>query len=231
LKAVILSAGKGTRLKKYTSQIPKPMILYKGKPILEYNIELCQKFGIKEIYINQHYLKEKIIDYFGNGEKFGVHIQYSYEEKLLGTAGALNNFRQYLTEPFFVIYGDNISNFNFDLLKEKFYEKREPLAVIGFHYREDVSQSGVAEFGKDDIIVNFIEKPKEGTTTSKWVNAGVYFVSPKILDYIPPGFSDFSKNIFPKLLEEKIPFYGVKQLSDVKAFDTPELLTKHLETG
>src|SRR3972149_10195068 len=89
MNAIILAAGKGERLKEITNSIPKPMITYKGKPILQYNIELCRKYGITNIYINLHHLPEVITDYFGSGEKFGVNIRYSYEKELLGTAGAV----------------------------------------------------------------------------------------------------------------------------------------------
>jgi len=229
LKAVILAAGKGERLKEITKKIPKPMILYKNKPVIEYNIELCKKYGIKDIFINTHYLKESIQEYFDKGRQFGVNISYSYEEELLGTAGALNNFKEFLIDsPFFVIYGDNISNFNLNLLIKKL-EATNSVAIIGFHYREDVIHSGVAEFDKNDKILKFIEKPRPGVTDSKWVNAGVYLLKPEIFKYIPSGFSDFGKDVFSSLLKQNVPIYGVKQKKDVKVFDTPEMLKKSME--
>lgn len=227
MKAVILAAGKGSRLKDIALDIPKPMILFNGKPILEHNILLCKQYGINEIYINTHHLSEKIVDYFKSGNRFGISIKYSYEEELLGTAGALNNFRKYLTEPFFVIYGDNITNFNLNSLKKKFIEEN-PIAVIGFHYREDVRHSGVAEFDENDRIVRFIEKPKGNETKSKWVNAGVYYLSPRILSYISEGEVDFAKEIFPRLIKKEVPLFGVRENVDVKVFDTPELYNKTL---
>jgi mannose-1-phosphate guanylyltransferase / phosphomannomutase len=111
LKAVILAAGKGDRLKNVTSQIPKPMIEFRGKPILEHNINLCKRYGVSELCINTHHLHQKIREYFGDGSKFGVSINYSYESELLGTSGAVKNFSKFLgNEPFFVIYGDNYSD-------------------------------------------------------------------------------------------------------------------------
>ena len=228
MKAVILAAGKGTRLREITHSIPKPMVKYKGKPLLEYNLLLCEKYGIKEVFINTHHLAEIITSYFGNGEKFNLKINYSYENNLLGTAGALNNFKEYLeNEPFFVLYGDNVSNYPMNKLIEKFYAQKT-IGVIAFHYREDVSQSGVAEFDKNDRIIKFIEKPSPGITKSKWVNAGIYYLSPRIFDFIPNGFSDFAKDVFPQLLRKQIPFYGVKQKEDVKVFDTIEMLRSSL---
>ena len=89
MKAIILAAGKGERLKEITNSLPKPMIKVKGKPILQHNIELCREYGVKDIFINVHHLPDVITDYFGNGEKFGVNIKYSFEEELLGTSGAV----------------------------------------------------------------------------------------------------------------------------------------------
>ena len=109
MKAVILAAGKGERLGNITQRIPKPMIPINGKPILEYNIELCKKNGIDEIFINLHHLPHKIKKYFGDGSRFGVRIKYKYEAEILGTAGGVKNFQEDLgTDPFFVLYGDNL---------------------------------------------------------------------------------------------------------------------------
>jgi NDP-sugar pyrophosphorylase family protein len=224
MKAVLLAAGKGERLKGTVDDIPKPMIRYKGKPILQYNIELCRLFGVSELFINTHHLPEVIRSYFGDGSAFGVQIHYSYEEEMLGTAGALNNFRDRLSRgEFFVLYGDNLSNFDLASLMKEF-QTRDCVGVIAFHYREDVSQSGVGEFAKDGRILRFVEKPAAGATDSHWVNAGIYYLSPRILQHIPPGFSDFARDIIPDLLNQNISLYGVRSNTPLKAFDTPDLL-------
>lgn len=228
MKAVILAAGRGTRLKEISENTPKPMLVYNNKPILEYNIELCIKYGIDDIFINTHYLPHIIRDYFGDGKRFGVSIQYSYESQLLGTAGALINFKNFLDkEPFFVIYGDNISQYPLSSLVHRF--KVDCIVVIGFHYREDISHSGVAEFDKDYRVVRFLEKPKNGETESHWVNAGIYYLSPKIFKYIPEGASDFGQDIFPKLLNSNIAMYGVCDESALKSFDTIDMYKKSIK--
>lgn len=248
-KGIILTAGKGERLKDITHEIPKPMILYKGKPILQYNVELCKKYDIRDLYFNLHHLPEKIKSYFDDGKKLDVNIQYSFEEELLGTSGAVKkianelwtNEKQLSTSPpftnshnlkflqsFYVIYGDNFSDFDLDSLRIK-AEETKSMVVIAFHYREDVSHSGVAEFDENFRITKFIEKPKEGETQSHWVNAGIYFLSVDILNYIPVGISDFAKDIFPKLLEMNIPIFGVCSDTIVKAFDTLEMLNNSMK--
>lgn len=233
MKAVILAAGKGERLKEITGEIPKPMIPFNGKPILEHNILLCKKYGVDEIYINTHHLSDVIKNYFKDGSDFGIKIYYSYEDELLGTSGAVKNFsnlyREFGSENFFVIYGDNISNCNLTDLKNKFDSCNEPSGVIAFHYREDVAQSGVAEFGEDNRILKFIEKPRTDYKNSNWVNAGVYYLNKNILQTIPSGFSDFGKDIFPHLLVENPPLYGVFITEDLIAIDTPELYKKNIK--
>ncbi len=242
MQAIILAAGKGERLKEITQTIPKPMIEYHGKPILQYNIELCKKYGINEIYINLHHLPEKITKYFGTGEKFEVNIKYSYEKELLGTAGAVKKIAKEFLNPsiqqfnnstiqqqnsFFILYGDNYSNYNLNLLIEK-QKQTNSVCIIAFHIREDISHSGVAEFDKNGRILRFIEKPKNGETKSHWVNAGIYLLKSEILNFIKEGNSDFGKDIFPKLLKNQIPIYGVCENKEVKAFDTIEMLNQNL---
>lgn len=198
MKAVILAAGKGERFREVTDTIPKPMLVYKDKPVLEHNILLCKKYGITDLYINLHHLPDVIKNYFGDGSKFGVSIKYSFENELLGTSGAVkkiaNDFWGDSKEDFFVIYGDNYSDLDLSMLKNKF-DKVNPLGVIGFHYREDVSSSGVALFDESFKIKEFIEKPKTDVGTN-WVNAGIYYFSPEVLNFIPEGYSDFGRDIF-----------------------------------
>lgn len=225
MKAIILAAGLGSRLGDITKNIPKPMIKLDGKPILEHNINLCKKYGITDIYINLYHLPNIIMDYFGNGNKFGVKIYYNVEEKLFGTSGSVKNIFEkfnFNNEPFYVIYGDNYSNFNLNDLKTN------SLGKIAFHYREDVENSGVAEFNNTNRIIKFIEKPKPNETNSKWVNAGIYYFQSKIINYIPNGYSDFAKNIIPNLVSlNSINIYGVKSDCFVKSIDTPSLYEKY----
>ncbi|MBN1549818.1 nucleotidyltransferase family protein [bacterium] len=247
MKAVILAAGKAERLGNLLGAIPKPMIKVSGKPILEHTIELCKKYGISEIYINVYHLKKIILDHFGDGSKWNVNITYMEEDYLHGTSGAVRKIAEDIwkyrpsscqqdnivkdgrnQEPFFVLYGDNLSSFNLKSLVVK-SEQTNAIATIAFHYRDDISTSGVADFNSMHRITSFIEKPKEGETSSHWVNAGIYYLKPEILNYIPHGFSDFGKDIFPLLLKKDIPLYGICDYADVIAFDTPDMYIKNLD--
>ena len=220
MKAVVLCAGKGERLRPLTENIPKPMIPINNKPVLEYLIFLCKKHRINEIAINTSYLPEKIKEYFGSGEKFGIKIHYSFEPELLGTAGALNNFRNLLNDTFFVIYGDNITNLNLEEMY-KFHKSKKGFGTL-YLYKEELIDNkttpGCVILDENAKITEIIERPTEEekkriekiSQDLKYMNSGIYVLEPAILNFIPKGFSDFSKNIFPAALK-KGNLYGYKE--------------------
>lgn len=215
MKAVILAAGKGTRIQHVEKDVPKVMIRIGGKPLLQFHIENLRKYGILDIFINTHYLPEKIYEYFGDGTKFGVNIQYSKETELLGTSGAINNFREFLQgESFFVIYGDVLHSINF-LEMYKYHLSKKGIGIIALDNRSQIGRSAVIIQG--DQIVGFVEKPKE-EISGAFVNSGIYVLEPEILDYIPKNkFSDFGHDIFPLLLknEKKLFGFNVNEVIDI----------------
>lgn len=234
-KAVILAAGKGERLREITREIPKPMIPYRGRPVLEHNVLLCAKAGAEKIFINLHHLPDNITGHFGDGAAFGVRIVYSLERDLLGTAGALRKFRaehpedfQNPEERFFLLYGDNFSDIDLTALLAA-SEKNNALATVAFHYRKETRHSGVAEFDREGKILRFIEKPEPGRTKSRWVNAGVYCLKTGIIDLIPEGVSDFGKDLFPEMLRRGIPLFGLCTPAEVRAFDTMDMYNQNRE--
>ncbi len=243
MKAMILCAGKGERLMPLTKDIPKPMIPINDKPVLEYLIGLCKKQGVSQIGINTSYLPEKIKEYFGDGSRFGVELFYSYEQELLGTSGALNNFREFLDETFFVIYGDNITNLN--LRKMLDYHKSHKGLATMYLYREPIMDSkttpGCVIVDDKNQIKKIIERPNEEERKeldklpekNKLTNAGLYVVEPSVLKLIPKGFSDFSKDIFPKVLEVG-EMYGYKEdcyFKEVGQLIRYEVAKKDIESG
>jgi len=209
-KAIILCAGKGTRLLPITKNIPKPMIPLGKYPLLEYNILLCKKNGIEEIFINTSHLPEKIKGYFGDGSRWGVKIVYSFEKDLLGTAGALQNFKDYLDEDFLVIYGDNLTNLNLTEML-KYHKEKKSLATL-FIYQDIItdkeSTPGAIVVNEKKEVKQVIEHPTKEEAieleqipeSKKYINAGIYILNPKILTYITQTPRDFSKDIFPKLI-------------------------------
>lgn len=219
MKAIILCAGKGERLHPLTENIPKPMIPIDNKPVLEYLIKLCKKHGINEIAINTSYLPEKIKEYFGDGSKFGVKIYYSFEPELMGTSGALNNFRNFFDETFFVIYGDNVTDLDLSEML-KFHREKEGIGTL-YVYREkmvdDKTTPGCVVIDEDSRILDIVEKPNDEEKIKlemmpverRLTNAGIYILEPEILKLIPEGFSDFAKEILPRLISLEL--YGFQK--------------------
>ena len=225
MKAVILAAGKGERLEAITQKIPKPLIKVKGEPVIERNIKVLKSLGVQEIFINTHYKSEMIKAYLGNGDKYGIKIVYSYEQELLGTAGALKNFQKYIKKDFFVIYGDNYFDFQLnDFIKFHFEKKSK--CTIGLYYRKDVSESGIVRLDDFNRVNSFIEKPEKGMEVSNLVNTGIYLCSLKIFDYIHETFSDFGKDVFPLMVKEHFPLYGYLLKGYLLPIDNIELLKK-----
>ncbi|MEW6295754.1 MAG: nucleotidyltransferase family protein [Candidatus Diapherotrites archaeon] len=193
--AFVLAGGKGTRLKPFTDEIPKPMIPVKGRPIIDYLVELLRKHEVRNIIFALGHKTDSIKEYFGNGTKFGVKITYIEEEKPLGTGGPLKLAKDLLKEEFLMFNGDNLTNINLGEMIS-FHKKHNALATIALKAVEDPSNFGVMEL-EGDKVIEFLEKPKN--PKSNLVNAGAYILKPEIIDMLPKGFSQIEKAVFPKL--------------------------------
>lgn len=219
-KAVILSAGSGTRMGSLTNDTPKVMLKLAGKPLLQYHVELMRKHGVSEICINLHYLPEKIKTFLGDGRKFGVKIHYSYEPELLGTAGALRAFKDILTEDFFIIYGDVIGVVSIDKWAE-FHEVKNADATLIIHCSNHPEDSDVVQIEKDARIVNFFHKPGHRSfgvmTVAAW-----HIMTHKIFDYLPLGNSDLVKDVLPKMQRSGLRLYGYTTEEFLMDAGTPE---------
>ena len=232
MKAVVLAAGKGSRLGDTTQSVPKPMLPIAGKPVLEQNISWLLHAGITDLYLNLHHLPEVIRKHFGDGQDFGVSIHYSYEEHLLGTAGAVRKIAQeYWSEDdkddVMIVYGDNLCKFDLPALLAQHNNHTSGLATIATHYREDVSKSGVVETDDSCRISRFIEKPSPGQTDSHQVNAGIYLLRKPVLDYLQvTACTDFAYHVFPDLLAKGMLLYAHEIDGKLIPIDTPDLLRK-----
>lgn len=236
MKAMILAAGKGTRLLPLTDSLPKPMVPLHGKPLLEYTVEWLKEYDVSEVAINLHHHPEAITNYFGNGEKWDLQIVYSREEELLGTAGAIKKLEWFFDGTFLVIYGDNLSNCNLKKLID-FHHAKDGLGTIVLFKRDDTSASGIAQLDNDYRIIRFMEKPEKAVSFSNLVNAGLYILEPEIMNYIPIGQPyDFGRELFPKLLSSDEKLYGYVMSVEEKLYwaDTMEsykAMLKAVETG
>ncbi len=223
MKAMILAAGQGRRLRPLTDTCPKPMIPLGGKPLLEHVITLLAKHGFDQLVVNLHHLPQLIRDYFGDGSTWKVRLTYSPEEELLGTAGAVRRMAAFFDQPLLVYYGDNLCNVDLTDFWTT-HLRRGGLATMGLHREDDPCRSGIVRLDEASRIVQFIEKPKADQVFPGYlINAGIYALQPQIFDWIPSqGASDFSRDIFPRLLTAGAPIFGHLLRGQLLASDTPE---------
>lgn len=208
IKAVIMAGGKGTRLRPLTCGIPKPMVPIFDKPVMEYTIQLLKKEGINSIGVTVAYLPQVIMDYFGDGSNYGVNLTYFIEDTPLGTGGSVRNTGDFLDNTFIVISGDALTDLNLTAALE-FHSRTKSKATLVLKREAVPIEYGVVITDSQGNIVRFLEKPSWGEVFSDTVNTGIYILEPEIMEYYKPGDSfDFSKDLFPKLLRDKVPMYG-----------------------
>jgi NDP-sugar pyrophosphorylase family protein len=213
-KALILAAGQGTRLRPLTDNCPKPMVPINGQPLLATLVGWLHRYGIDEVAINLHYRPEVITDYFGDGAAFHVKITYSYEDPILGTAGAVRKLSDFFQEgPFVVVYGDVLTDLDLSALMAAHRQnrQRDPAtgATISLMSAPNPTEVGLVDLASDGKIRRFVEKPRADEVFTDLANAGVMVVEPALLDSIPSAtFYDFGLDLFPRLLAEGVSLYG-----------------------
>ena len=222
MKGIIIAAGKGTRLLPLTENVPKVMLEIGGKPAIEHVINMMKSAGIKDIAITTHHLFHIIQNYFSDGRDFGVSIIYTKEKELVGNSGGIKTLENFIDGTFVVIYGDNIADVNLYEMVE-FHKNKGASATIGvYHEKEKPETKGIIETDDNGKITSFLEKPKN--PKSNIANAAIYILGPSVFRYIPEGFSDFGKDVFPAMLFAGEPMYvfDVKKLIDIGTFETLE---------
>jgi len=223
MKAMILGAGKGTRVRPLTNTIPKPLLPIMDVPVMELIILKLKAHGINEIVINTSYLSEKIEKYFQDGSRLGVEISYSFEGeivngirqgKAIGSAAGMKkiqNEKSFFDDTFLVICGDAI--IDVDLSKAINMHKQHggvSSLLLKEVPHEEVYKYGVVQLDKNNKIVSFQEKPTVEEANSNLINTGIYLFETKIFSYIPSGKDyDIGSDLFPKLVEKNIPLHGI----------------------
>lgn len=223
MKAMILAAGKGTRVRPITYTTPKPMIPILQKPVMEFLVELLRQHGFDQIMVNVSHLANEIENYFRDGQKFGVQIAYSFEGRIvdgelkgeaLGSAGGMRriqDFSPFFDDTFVVLCGDALIDLDLTAAV-KWHKSKGSIATIIMKTvsREEVSSYGVVVTDETGRIKAFQEKPKVEEALSTNINTGIYIFEPEVLDYVPSGKEfDIGSQLFPKLVEMNAPFYGV----------------------
>ena len=223
MKAMILAAGKGTRVRPITYTIPKPLIPILQKPVMEFLLELLRRHGFDQVMVNVSHLANEIESYFRDGQRFGVNIAYSFEGRIIdgqlvgeavGSAGGIRqiqDFNAFFDDTFVVLCGDAL--IDLDLTKAvRWHKQKGSIATIITKSvpRENVSSYGVVVTDDDGKIQAFQEKPSIQEALSTDINTGIYIFEPEIIDYIPPSQEfDIGSQLFPKLVEIGAPFYAV----------------------
>lgn len=209
MRAVLMAGGEGTRLRPLTCDLPKPMVPILNRPIAEHIINLLKRHHITEIIATLYYLPDVMRDYFRDGADFGVKVTYAIEEdQALGTAGCVKNISALLTDTFLVISGDCITDFDLSAAIA-FHQAHQSKATLVLAHVPDPMEFGVVITDEQQRICRFLEKPSSSEIFSDTVNTGIYILEPEILDYLPSDRpTDFSKDLFPMLLEKGEPMYG-----------------------
>lgn len=212
MQAVVMAGGFGTRLRPLTANIPKPMTPLLNKPIIEHIIELLKKHDITDIIMILYHQAEIIRDYFKDGKKFGVKIQYVKPDADYGTAGAVYCGYELINDRFIIISGDVVTDF--DLSQAiKFHEKRKSVSTLVLTRAKNPLQFGIVLTDNDGKITKFFEKPSWSEVFSDTINTGIYVLEKDTLGLVPKARGnktdcDFSKDLFPYLLKNKLPLYG-----------------------
>jgi mannose-1-phosphate guanylyltransferase len=223
MKAMILAAGRGTRVRPITHTTPKPMIPILQKPVMEFLLELLRQHGFDEIMVNVSHLAEEIENYFRDGQRFGVQIAYSFEGRIedgeligdaLGSAGGLKRiqmFQPFFDDTFVVLCGDALIDLDLTEAVRRHREKGAMASLITKRVpRDQVSSYGVVVTDDDGKVLSFQEKPAVNEAASDTINTGIYIFEPEVFDFIPPGQPfDIGSDLFPRLVKAGAPFYSL----------------------
>ena len=208
MKAVVMAGGEGTRLRPLTSNQPKPMVPIVGKPCMEHIVELLKVHGFEDVIATLAFMPQAIRSYFGSGEAHGISLRYSVEESPAGTAGSVKLAEDALRERFLVISGDALCDLDLsDLVR--FHEEKDAAVTIALKSVDNPLEFGIVVTDEDGRIERFLEKPSWSQVFTDTINTGIYVIEPDVLGHIPTDRPyDFSKELFPLLLEMGRPLYG-----------------------
>lgn len=224
MRAMILAAGEGQRLRPLTLHMPKPMVPVGGRPVLEHLLALLRLHRIDEVAINLHYRPDVIVDYFGDGKKFGVEITYSREVELLGSAGGVRALDAFLTDTFVVLYGDVLTDIDISALVAR-HRVTGAAGTIALYEVSDPSRCGIAEVDASGRITRFVEKPAPGAVAGNLANSGILVLEPSVIREIPPGEPyDFGLHLFPRLLDQGVPLFGERLDGYILDIGSPDRL-------
>lgn len=235
MKALILSAGLGTRLRPITDKIPKSLVPINKKPLLSYHLESLKYYGIESVLVNTHYLNDQVESFVYNYNKnnTSLKVETIYEKELLGSAGTLKANKSFFDneDDMIVIYGDNLTCINYESIID-FHKKKKALVTIAAYIEPRPETKGIIVFDNDKRITKFIEKPKPEQIVSNYANAGIYVINRKIFKYLfdlDKALLDFGYDIFPYLISKNQPMFIYEMNEFLLDIGTPESYNKAQE--
>jgi mannose-1-phosphate guanylyltransferase len=213
MKAFLLAAGEGTRLRPLTDEIPKCLIPIHGRPLLSIWFDLLKRHGIDEVLINLHHLPHVVAGYVRNNAR-DIKVNIFYEEELLGSAGTVLANREFVKgeESFFILYADNLTNVNLGMMLD-FHNRHGGIFTMGLFKTDVPQQCGVVELDDDGLISSFIEKPQR--PSGNLANAGIFLADEGLFDYIPERKADFGFDVLPKLVGKMYGYVINEYLLDI----------------
>jgi NDP-sugar pyrophosphorylase family protein len=224
--AMVLAAGEGTRLRPYTLSAPKPMLPVAGRPTLEWILLWLRHYGIRDVVINLCHQPDPVRRYFGDGESLGVHLTFSVEPVILGTAGGLKRVERFFAETFVVVYGDVLTDMDLGALVAFHHACGDtPHVTLSLNHAPNPWECGIVAVDAGGRVTRFVEKPPRDAIFSDLTNAGILVMDPPILEHIPAeGFSDISRDLLPTLLKAEVPIFARPLLENDYLIDmgTPE---------
>lgn len=228
MKALLLAAGEGTRLRPLTLTCPKPMVPLGDEPVVAWSLAWLRENGVTDVVINVHYRPEALLEYVGDGTRFGLDVRYSHETVLLGSSGALVPLRDYLEgeREFVVLYGDVLTDLDLRAAIERHRATGADFTMVLTHV-DDPMRAGIAEVDDCGWITRFKEKPARNEIFSTWANAGIYICGPRTWQYLPPGgHQDFGTHVVPALIADAAKVLGYTTDATVVDIGSPERLVE-----
>lgn len=220
--AVVMAGGEGSRLRPMTAGRPKPLVPICNRPIMGHILKLLAREGFPRVVATVHYLADEIQNAFGNGSEYGVEMHYSLEPEPLGTAGSVKLAQEHLTDTFVIVSGDALTDCRLENAW-KLHKEKGSMATLVLCRVPNPLEFGIVILKEDGQIDRFLEKPGWSEVFSDTVNTGIYIIEPEVLDLMEPGKSyDWSRDIFPLMLEKGMPMHGFvmeKNWSDIGTID------------
>ncbi len=214
MKAFLLAAGEGTRLRPITYTIPKCLVPINGKPLLGIWLNLLKAHGVTDILVNLHHFSYMVAEYLAENTPAGIKVDTIYEEDLLGSAGTVLANQEFVAaeEQFFIIYADNLTAVDLSCMLD-FHESHPGMFTMGLFRTDSPEQCGVVELKDEGLITGFVEKPEN--PVGNLANAGIFLVGREIFDYIPSGKADFGFDVLPKLVGKAYGYVINEYLLDI----------------